>query len=97
MSRTSAQAPSDLQLIVALRTVARTLGTDVAYVYDGRFHFPLGDNWTFALCADFGPRFRLELWRGLRRVGRLWCLAVDQGRIEELARDAAGQVDALKT
>lgn len=89
------RSPDTRSLIDALRLVGGALGTDVAYVYEGRFHFRLDSRWSVALSSESAGRFRLDACYGGRILATMWCLADDEDRLAALALSARREVEAL--
>lgn len=88
-------SPTTRRLIDALRAVGGVLGEDVAYVYEGRFHFRLDSRWSVALSPESAGRFRLDACYGGRILATMWCLADDEDRLAALALSARREVEAL--
>lgn len=91
----NAPQPNDRSLIETLRFVGERLGTNVAYVHGGRFHFRLDSRWSLAISPDSAGRFRLDVCRGVRDRATMWVRAGDRDRLAELAQSAQAEVETL--
>lgn len=83
--------PTTLELIGALRFVATIVGTECLH-HDGRFHFPIDDDWSLALSADSAGRIRVEASCRGRTVDVRWAQAQDRRRLSALALGLREQV-----
>jgi hypothetical protein len=80
--QTCAGPPSPCRLARTLVLIGRQLGVGECFYSDGRFHFPLEDEWTIAISPEVAARFRLDACRHLRSRVTLWTL---DGMDEHLA------------
>jgi hypothetical protein len=87
--------PTDRQTVETLRFVAAKLETDVAYVFEGRFHFRLDSRWSVAVSPESAGRFRVSVFRDGRERATLWVLAGDRDRLADLVLSAKAEVAAL--
>lgn len=79
-------------LVDALMVVAETLDADRCWFYEGRFHFPLADGWSFAISPDDAGRFRCEACRNGRPRDTLWAQVGAHERLAALAAELSTQV-----
>jgi hypothetical protein len=83
--------PTPLDLIGALRHVACVTGAE-CYLHEGRFHFPVDDDWSLALSPDSAGRVRVEASHRTRTVDIRWANVHDRSRLAELALGLREQV-----
>jgi hypothetical protein len=76
----------------ALEVARGVLGVDVCWVHRRRYHFPLGEGWTIALCSESAGRIRAEACRWTRPVATLWALAGDRERLAGIVLELAADV-----
>lgn len=84
------------QLAAALPKIGRLLDCEEAdYCFEGRFAFPLADEWSFVISPDDAGRFRLEVCHRSIVIATMWCLAEDRPRLEELVLSARRETALL--
>lgn len=88
--------PSIHKLVRALHLIGRLLDVAEAdYCFEGRFAFPLAEDWSLLISADGAGRFRLDACHRSRVVATMWCLAEDLDRLEDLVLGARHEAAVL--
>lgn len=75
-------------LAAALQAVAATLSQDTCWLYEGRFHFPVG-GLTLAISAESAGRLRLDVCVAGEPRDTLWILAGEHERLTDLVLELA--------
>lgn len=91
-----AAPPAPDRIRRALERVGELLDVDVAWLYQRRFHFALGDGWTIALSAESAGRFRVEACRWTRPAATLWSRAADEDRLDALVLALAAEIEGVR-
>jgi hypothetical protein len=87
--------PADRDTIAALRLAGRFLGADCAWQLDGRFFFPLGDEWAVSISPDDAGRFRVGACYGRTEVATMWASTGDWDRLADLILALQAETAAL--
>lgn len=88
------RAPSSTAVLGALHTLRDSLGRDVCYHHQGRYHFLLTGDYTLAVSADSEDRLRIETCHRASPGDTLWVLAGDKARLGAVAEGLAEKVAA---
>lgn len=76
--------PPDRDTIAALGLAGKLLGADCAWHLDGRFFFPLSDEWAVSISPDDAGRFRVGAFYGRTEVATMWASNGDWDRLADL-------------
>lgn len=87
-------APDRTRLV--LERMGELLDANVAWLYQRRYHFALGDGWTIALSPESAGRFRLEACRWTRPAATLWARAGDEDRLAGLVLELAAEIEGVR-
>lgn len=91
----AAPFPTDVEVFDALRVAGRTLKREWAYLYEGTYHFTLGEDWSIGVTPESAGRLRVDLWRSGRSQCTVWTQAHNHPRLEALVDGLAVEVSAL--
>jgi hypothetical protein len=91
----TALRPADRDTIAALVLAGKLLGADCAWQHDGRFFFPLTDEWAVGISPDDAGRFRVGAFYGRTEVATMWASNGDWDRLADLILALQAETGAL--